>query len=184
MCPSSREAKRKGTRTTTDPPASSRKAKRKGRRPTTDPSASSAVLGNCVNSRLLNYLESNQLISKIQTGYRRNRNTEDQLVLLAQEIENAFQEKKKVLTVFVDLSKAFDKVWKKGLFLKLATCGINGNMLYLIHNFLSQRTARVKLEGKSSHQRRRSTGRSYLTNTHQRYHERCPRTHIKSTSCR
>ena len=73
-------------------------------------------MAKLVNSRLLNYLESNQLISRIQTGYsERNRNTEDQLVLLAQEIENAFQEKKKVLTVFVDLSKAFNKVWKKGL---------------------------------------------------------------------
>ena len=74
------------------------------------------LMAKLVNSRLLNYLESNQLISRIQTGYsERNRNTEDQLVLLAQEIENAFQEKKKVLTVFVDLSKAFNKVWKKGL---------------------------------------------------------------------
>ena len=37
--------------------------------------------------------------------------TEDQLALIAQEIENAFQEKKKVVAVFFDLTKAFDKVW-------------------------------------------------------------------------
>ena len=60
-----------------------------------------------VNRRLLNYLEFNQLLDRSQTGFRRNRNTTDQIVYLAQEIENAFQ----VLAVFVDLTKAFDKVW-------------------------------------------------------------------------
>ena len=109
------------------------------------------LMERLVNGRLLNYLEANQLLNNYQTGYRKNRSTEDQLILLAQEIENAFQEKKKVIAVFVDLSKAFDKVWKKGLLLKLATCGINGNMFYWIKNLLNQRTARVKVDGKTSH---------------------------------
>ena len=104
-----------------------------------------------VNRRLLSFLETNHLLSNSQTGYRRNRSTEDQLVLLAQEIEDAFQEKKKVLAVFVDLSKAFDKVWKTGLLRKLAACGVSGNMFHWVRNFLSQRKARVKLEGKLSH---------------------------------
>ena len=43
------------------------------------------------------------------------RSTEDKLAYLAQNIEDAFQEKKKVLAVVFDLSNAFDKVWKEGL---------------------------------------------------------------------
>jgi hypothetical protein len=45
--------------------------------------------------------------------------TEDPIAYLAQDIENAFQDKKKTLAVFVDLTKAFDKVWEKGLLFKL-----------------------------------------------------------------
>ena len=41
------------------------------------------------------HLEPNNIISPKQSGYRKHRSTEDQLTLLAQEIENAFQEKKK-----------------------------------------------------------------------------------------
>ena len=64
-----------------------------------------------------------------------------------QEIENGFQEKKKTLSVFVDLTAAFDKVWKEGLLLKLLQKQICGNMYHWIANYLFQRTARVKLDG-------------------------------------
>ena len=38
---------------------------------------------------------------------------------LTQESEYAFQEKKKVLAVLIDLTKAFEKVWKEVLLLKM-----------------------------------------------------------------
>ena len=104
-----------------------------------------------VNRRLMWHLESKQLITKEQTAFRKNRNTEDQLVYLAQSIENAFQEKKKVIATFIDLSKAFDKVWKLGLLLKLSTAGVTGHMFNWVKSFLSHRTARVKLNGNLSH---------------------------------
>ena len=63
-----------------------------------------------VNKRLENHLERNNLINPSQSGFRKNRSTEDQVALLAQEVENAFQMKMKTLAVFVDLTKAFDKV--------------------------------------------------------------------------
>ena len=109
------------------------------------------VMERMVNARLLKHLEENQLLSNTQSAYRKNRSTEDQLVYLAQAIENAFQEKKKVLAVFVDLAKAFDKVWKEGLLLKLLTKNVEGKMYAWIQDFLQHRTARVKLDGKISH---------------------------------
>ena len=65
-------------------------------------------------------------------------------------MEKAFQEKKKALAVFVDLTKAFYKVWKGGLLLKLLN-KVEGKMYYWIHDFLQYRTARVKLDGQMSH---------------------------------
>ena len=52
--------------------------------------------------------------------------------------------------VFLDLSKAFDRVWHDGLMYKLKTLGICGNYYGLIHSFLSDRRQRVVLNGQSS----------------------------------
>ena len=66
-----------------------------------------------ITHRLTWFLEINNVFSPSQTGYRPHRSTEDQLALRTQDIENTFQEKQKLLSVFFDLSKAFDRVWKK-----------------------------------------------------------------------
>ena len=87
------------------------------------------------------------MLSPTQTGYRKHRSTEDQLAYLAQNIEDAFQEKRKVLEVFFDLSNAFDKVWKEGLLVKLLRTGVRSKMYMSIQHFLFARTARVKLDG-------------------------------------
>ena len=100
-----------------------------------------------LNSRLIYHLESNNVLSGTQTGYR---NTEDQLLLLAQDIEIAFQQKEKVVSVFFDLSKAFDRVWKEGLLLKVRRSGIGGKMFTWIKSFLYKRSARVALDNQLS----------------------------------
>ena len=71
---------------------------------------------------------------------------------MTQDIEDAFQEKTKVLAVFFDLSKAFDKVWKEGLLLKLLRAVVHGKMYKWLSDFLFNRTARVKLDGTISRQ--------------------------------
>ena len=47
--------------------------------------------------------------------------------------------------VFLDISKAFDEVWHKGLIYKLKQNGISGKLLNLIVDFLSNRKERVVL---------------------------------------
>nr|KAG5699230.1 hypothetical protein BaRGS_012751 [Batillaria attramentaria] len=110
-------------------------AKKTSYRPISLLSCLGKTLERMINKRLMWHLESNNLITKEQTAFRKNRSTEDQLVYLAQSIENAFQEKKKVVATFIDLSKAFDKVWKDGLLLKLLTAGIAGRMFNWIKSF-------------------------------------------------
>ena len=67
-----------------------------------------------VSRRLQHHLEKNGLLSPSQSGFRKNSSTEDQVTLLTQDIENGFQQKMKTLAVFVDLTKAFDKVMEGG----------------------------------------------------------------------
>ena len=52
--------------------------------------------------------------------------------------------------VFLDISKAFDNVWHKGLIYKLQENGISGELLNIIVDFLNNRKQRVVLNGQSS----------------------------------
>ena len=57
---------------------------------------------------------------------------------------------KDICAVFLDISKAFDKIWLPGLIFKIKSFGITGDLLELIKNFLSNRFERVVLNGKTS----------------------------------
>ena len=100
-----------------------------------------------VNERMQWYLEKESILTPEQAGFRQYRSTEDQTTHLAQVIEDAFQAKKVVLTCFIDLQKAFDKVWKEGLILKMLNSGIRGNMLRWTKSYLHNRRARVLVNG-------------------------------------
>ena len=60
--------------------------------------------------------------------------------------------------VFLDISKAFDRVWHDGLLFKLKQNGVSGNLLGLIKIFLNDRVARVVLNGKTSDWERTRAG--------------------------
>ena len=93
------------------------------------------------------HLEANNIRLPTESHYRKHRGTEDQLALIAWEIKNAFQEKKKTVSVFYDLSKAFDKVWREELLLKVLQVSVSGRMYKWIRCFLRDRSARVKVGG-------------------------------------
>ena len=101
------------------------------------------TLERIINERLLWHLETERILVPEQAGFRRFRSTDDQATYLAQEIEDAFQEKKCLLAAWIDLQKAFDKVWKDGLLVKLQRSGITNNMLRWIKSYLHNRRARV-----------------------------------------
>ena len=52
--------------------------------------------------------------------------------------------------IFLDISKAFDKVWHDVLLFKLKTYGVEGDLLLLLKNYLKNRKQRVVLNGQTS----------------------------------
>ena len=96
---------------------------------------------------LYSYLNANNLITKNQSGFRPGDSTTNQLLFLADEIHQAFEDPKslEVRAVFLDISKAFDKVWHDGLIFKLKQNGISGSLLQLFENYLLNRNQRVAL---------------------------------------
>ena len=52
--------------------------------------------------------------------------------------------------MFLDISKAFDKIWHEGLILELGHNFISGNLLHLLKDFFKYRKQMVVLNGQNS----------------------------------
>ena len=69
----------------------------------------------------------NELISPNQSGFKPGDSCINQLLTITHKIYKSFDEESEVRSVFLDISKAFDKVWHEGLIFKLKQNGIFGN---------------------------------------------------------
>ena len=98
-----------------------------------------------INTRLVWYLESNNLISPFQSGFRSGRSTNDHLVRLETFIRDAFIKKEHIVAVFFDLEKAYDTTWKYGILNDLHDLGLKGRLPSFISNFLSDREFKVRV---------------------------------------
>ena len=91
-------------------------------------------------------------ILKSIVKFRPGDSTVNQLLLITHTIFQAFDcnPPVDVRSVYLDISKAFDRVWHNGLIYKLKRCGVSGQLLLLIQSFLSGRRQRTVLNGQSS----------------------------------
>ena len=107
------------------------------------------IFEKIIFKNLCNHLITNQLISKNQSGFRPGDSTTNQLIGLVNEIHQAFDSTKslEVRAIFLDISKAFDKVWHDGLIFKMRQNGVSGRLLKLFQNYLKNRKQRVVLNG-------------------------------------
>ena len=112
----------------------------------------SKIFERIIFKNLYNHLISNHLISKNQSGFRPGDSCTNQLLFLINEIHKAFDDNNclEVRSVYLDMSKAFDKVWHPGLIFKLKQNGVSGKLLKLLTNYLSNRYQRVVINGKNS----------------------------------
>ena len=91
-------------------------------------------------------------MSDKQSGFRPGDSCINQLIAITHEIYQAFDGNPCLETrgVFLDMSKAFDKVWHDGLLFKLKSYGIQGNLYNILENYLLNRQQRVVLNGQES----------------------------------
>ena len=99
---------------------------------------------------MFTFFTENNLISPNQSGFRPGDSCVNQLLAITHKIYNSFDEGCEVRGVFLDISKTFDKAWHEGLLLKLTQNGISGNLLNLLHNFISFQKQKVVLNGQHS----------------------------------
>ena len=100
-----------------------------------------------IYNNLCVYLNANNLITKNQSGFRPGDSTTNQLLYLVNGIHQSFESSKSldVNAVFLDVYKAFDKVWHDGLIVKMKQNEVSGSMLKVFRNYLNYRKQRVVL---------------------------------------
>ena len=89
-------------------------------------------------NKMFSFLLQNSVVSPNQSGFKHGDSCINQLVSITHEICQSFDESFEVRGI-LDFSKAFDKLWHKGLIFKLSPNGISGNLLEILSDFLSDR---------------------------------------------
>ena len=110
-------------------------------------SATSKVLENIVCEQVLQQVE--RYLSDKQSGFRKADRTVPQLTRLLHMMYQAQHNGKNILAVFYDLSKAFDRVWHRGLLAKIEHFRRDRKGLQLDRRLLTG-LAPKKLEGAHS----------------------------------
>ena len=99
---------------------------------------------------MYNYFRENYILSIYQSGFQPGMSTITQLLEVYHKFCQAVDSGKEIRVVFLDIQKAFDKVWHKGLLYKLKRCGIGGKLLTWFQNYLEDRMQRVIINGQAS----------------------------------
>ena len=94
----------------------------------------------------------------MQSGFRPGDSCIYQLISITSDIYRSFEKHDETRALFLDISKAFDKVWHEGLIHKLKCNGISGNLLAFFESYLRNRHQRVALNGATSEWRGISAG--------------------------
>ena len=110
------------------------------------------IFEKIIFDRLYKFLLQEDLLNPNQSGFRPSDSCVNQLIAITHEIFEAFDcnPSLEVRSVFLDISKAFDKVWHAGLLYKLKPMGISGELYDLLENYLSEKFQRVLLNGQVS----------------------------------
>ena len=108
------------------------------------------AMERCIHKQLYNYVFTNELITPLQSGFKHGDSTNFQLIHTYHSFCEAVDRGKEVRVVFCDISKAFDRVWHKGLLHKLSCIGCSNPLVKWFSSYLSNRRQRVVINGVSS----------------------------------
>ena len=110
----------------------------------------SKILEKMYHSRLMAFIDSNQILYKSQYGFRKQMSTSLAIIELVEEITNSLDNHESTVGVFIDLKKAFDTVDHGILIEKLYHYGIRGIANKGICSYLMNRYQYVNINGTNS----------------------------------
>ncbi|GFT59713.1 RNA-directed DNA polymerase from mobile element jockey [Trichonephila clavipes] len=97
-----------------------------------------------ISARLNDYLERNNILTPEQNGFRPRLSTSHQLLRVVEYIKDAIDRNQYSAAVFLDIQKAFDRVWHTGLLYKLIKYKIPPPLIFLLNSYIKDRSFTVK----------------------------------------
>ncbi len=105
------------------------------------------VFETLLAKRIMSYLEANKILHESQYGFRAGRSCELALNTMIEDWRDNLDEGCGVVSIFLDLSKAFDTISHTLLLKKLHFYNFSQNSVNLLSNYLSERTVKVNIDG-------------------------------------
>ena len=87
-----------------------------------------------LNERLKAWAATNNIISDAQFGFKADHSTVDAIFILESLVNKAIQDRKKLYYSFIDLKRAFDSVFRNGLWYRLIKNGVDGKLFQIIRS--------------------------------------------------
>ena len=110
----------------------------------------SKVFEAIMTKRLMSWAENTDKLLTEQSGFRKHHSTNGKLFELTQAVCQAQRLSRRVGTIFLDIEKAFDRVWHNGLRHELLHMKAPALLLRWISSFLRDRTVKVRILGRTS----------------------------------
>lgn len=108
------------------------------------------VLEKIIKRRMVQFLDKYNILSDAQYGFQNNKSTEDALKDLTADIYDCLDKRTPTLSIFLDVSKAFDTVCHEKLLSTLYDYGFRGPCYDLLCSYLKERKQLVNVGGEKS----------------------------------
>ena len=105
------------------------------------------IFEKIVRNGMVKYMDKNNLFNDSQHGFRIGRSCLTQLLSHFDKILTKLESRSDVHVIYLDFSKAFDKVDHSIILEKLRIMGIKGNLLEWLRSFLCKRYQSVMVDG-------------------------------------
>ena len=120
-------------------------------RPISLTSICSKLLEHIIYSSIFSHLKEYNILHKEQHGFQADKTCETQLIMTINNFANCLNENSQIDCIFLDFSKAFNRVPHNRLCEKLSYYGISDPLLLWIKHYLFNRDQRVIIDGSSSY---------------------------------
>lgn len=130
----------------------------KNYRPITLLSCIGKTMERMVNTRLITEIEEKMKLNPNQFAFRPGKSTDDYFTELESIISPPIQEDKHVEMALLDISKAYDRAWRRPILEQLTKWNIDGNMIRYVEDFLSNRKFQVEIDDIKSEEKSQENG--------------------------
>ena len=116
------------------------------------------VFVSVLNARLKTWMEKHRVVVEEQAGFREGHAAVDQVYVLSEIIQRQKKRKKPYYLAFLDIKRAYDVVWRDGLWDRLWSCGVKGRLWRVVQKLYEKTVSCVVVEDQKTEWKRSDVG--------------------------